>query len=71
MYQRVTIYALGALVVAALLLQQPVLALFGLLLLLAAGTAWLWNHWSLARLTYGVQLSTPRAFPGDPVVVTS
>ena len=67
MYQRVTIYALGALVVAALLLQQAVLALFGLLLLLAAGTAWLWNHWSLARLTYGVQLSAPRAFPGDEI----
>jgi uncharacterized protein (DUF58 family) len=63
-YQRITIYFLGLLLVVAVLAQQPVLALFGLLLLLATGTAWLWNRWSLVRLAYQARLSAERAFPG-------
>jgi uncharacterized protein (DUF58 family) len=66
-YQRLTIYLLVGLLLVAILIRQPVLALFGLLLLLAGATAWLWNHWSLVRLTYNPQLSAPRAFPGDEV----
>lgn len=67
MYHRLTIQTISFLLVLGLLLQQPLLILFCLLVLLAGATAWLWNRWSLLRVTYSCELSTDRAFPGDEV----
>ena len=56
------------LIVAGLLKQTPLL-LIALLFFLTSGTARLWAHYSLARLTYSRRLSSPKAFWGDTVTL--
>jgi uncharacterized protein (DUF58 family) len=58
---------LGVLLIIALIARQPLATLLCTLLLLAAGVARLWNHWSLARVGYQAKLSATRAFPGDEI----
>lgn len=67
MYHRLTIQTICFLLVLGLILQQPLVMLFCLLVLLAGATAWLWNRWSLLGVTYSCELSTNRAFPGDAI----
>jgi uncharacterized protein (DUF58 family) len=67
MFSRNTLQGLGFLLILALAAGQGLLALVCALLLLTAGLAWLWNHWSLARVNYERELSHPRAFVGDDV----
>src|SRR5262245_6721196 len=58
---------LALLLVITLVARQPLATLLCTLLLLAAGTARLWNRWSLVRVGYQARLSTTRAFPGDEI----
>lgn len=67
MYRRITIQTIAFLLVLGLLLQQPLIMLFCLLVLLAGTLAWLWNRWSLTRVMYSCELSTERAFPDDEI----
>jgi uncharacterized protein (DUF58 family) len=67
MFSRNTLQGLAFLLLLSLMLGQGLLALVCALLLLTAGLAWLWNRWSLARVSYERELSHPRAFPGDQV----
>jgi uncharacterized protein (DUF58 family) len=70
MIRKPIIWLLIILLLAALLFRLPLLALLCTLLLLAAGLAWLWNRYVLARLNYRVTLSTDRAFIGDEIELT-
>jgi uncharacterized protein (DUF58 family) len=65
MIRKPVIWFLCLLLALALLLQLPLLALLCTLLLLAAGLAWLWNRYVLARVQYKITLSGDRAFIGD------
>ncbi len=67
MFRRSMAWLLALLLGAALLFQLPLLALLCTLLLLAAGVAWVWNRYALARLTYMASLSTATAFPDDEI----
>lgn len=52
------------------LMRSPAMATVSILLLLAAGVAWLWNRWSLTRLSYDRVFSETRVSPGERVTVT-
>jgi uncharacterized protein (DUF58 family) len=67
MFSRNTLQGLSFLLVLSLLFGQGLLALVCALLLLTAGLAWLWDRWSLVRVSYERELSHPRAFVGDEV----
>ena len=67
MFSENTLRGLIILLVLSVAFGQGMLALLCTLLLLTAGLAWLWDRWSLARLSYERELSHPRSFPGDEV----
>ena len=67
MFRQSTLRGLTFLLVISLALRQGMLALVCTLLLLTAGLAWLWDRWSLMRVSYERELSHPRAFPDDEV----
>lgn len=67
MFRAGTLQSIGVVMILAIATGQGVLALVCALLLFTAGLAWLWNRWSLARVSYQRTLSQPRAFPGDEV----
>src|SRR5918911_1719521 len=67
MFRRNTLQGLVFLLILSAAAGQGLLALVCALLLLTAGLAWLWDRWSLARVSYERELSHPRAFPGDEV----
>jgi uncharacterized protein (DUF58 family) len=67
MFSRNSLQGLVFLLILALLFGQGLLALICALLLLTAGLAWLWDRWSLVRVSYERELSHPRAFVGDEV----
>ena len=46
-------------------LRQPLIALFGLLVLVMFGIAWLWSRWSLRAVVYGREIIPSRIFPGE------
>ncbi len=70
MFQRATIATLIFILVLAVALAQPGLALLCALLLITAGMARLWSRWSLRRVSYERRLSQQRAFPDDEVELT-
>lgn len=70
MFQRATIAALALILVLAVALAQPGLALLCALLLVTAGMARLWSRWSLRGVIYERQLSQLRAFPDDEIELT-
>jgi uncharacterized protein (DUF58 family) len=67
MFSRNTLQGLVFLLLLSLAVGQGLLALVCALLLLTAGMSWLWDRWSLARVSYERELSHTRAFPGDEV----
>lgn len=67
MFRRSTLQLLVVVFVLALVLRVPLLALASVLLLLTAGVAWLWNRYSIVRLSYNQSFATARAFPGDEI----
>ncbi|MBX0327525.1 DUF58 domain-containing protein [Oscillochloris sp. ZM17-4] len=70
MFQRATIALLAFILVLAIALAQPGLALLCALLLITAGMARQWSRWSLLRVSYERRLSQQRAFPDDEVELT-
>jgi len=67
MFSRNTLQGLVFLLLLSLAVGQGLLALVCALLLLTAGMSWLWDRWSLTRVSYERELSHTRAFPGDEV----
>src|SRR5262245_44037397 len=67
MFRRTTLQGLIFLLILSLVLGRVLLALVCALLLLTAGMSWLWDRWSLVRVSYEREFSQPRAFPGDEV----
>lgn len=70
MFQQATITGLVVILLLAVALGQPGLALMCALLLAAAAVAGLWSRWALARVGYERQLSQARAFPDDELELT-
>ncbi|NNJ10788.1 DUF58 domain-containing protein [Chloroflexales bacterium ZM16-3] len=70
MFQRATIATLAFILMLAVALAQPGLALLCALLLITAGMARLWSRWSLLRVSYERTLSQQRAFPDDEIELT-
>lgn len=64
-------YYLGiAILIAAILFHQPLLAVIGLLLLLVVGTTDIWARYCLRNLRYSRQLSEQRALFGEEVTLS-
>lgn len=70
MFQAYWRYAAVAILIIAGLLRDPALATLATLLLLAAGLAWLWNRYCLARVSFQRVFSERRVFPGERVSLT-
>jgi uncharacterized protein (DUF58 family) len=70
MFTAAWFYNILWILILAAVLRQPAMAAIAVLLLLAAGLAWLWNHFSLARVTYEREFSELRVFPGEHVTLT-
>jgi uncharacterized protein (DUF58 family) len=64
------IYVIGGVLLASLLLHQPLLFLVSLILLLTAGVSRLWDRYCLVGLSYRRTLGQTRAFFGEEVPLT-
>ena len=71
MFGRQFIGVLGALLIAGLLLRQPVLTAVCALGLLPLGMAHLWRLWALRAVSYERSLSDSRIFPGGRVTMNT
>lgn len=67
MFRPATIQSLVALLILSVVTRTTLLALICTLLLVTAALAWVWNRWSLARVSCEHELSQRQALPGDEI----
>ncbi|MGQ9676077.1 MAG: DUF58 domain-containing protein [Chloroflexota bacterium] len=67
MFGEVSLYIVGFLLLASVVLRNGPLFIFSLVLLLMAAVSWLWDRYCLDKVEYRRELSQKRAFFGEEI----